>query len=56
MILNNASSHVFSSAKVGKSRGFSTLALSNMTLWYSFLSMLQVLCGVMKYEVSWMHK
>jgi hypothetical protein len=32
MILDNASSHVVSSAKVGKSRGFSTLALSNLTL------------------------
>ena len=32
MILDNASSHVVSSAKVGKSRGFSTLELSNMTL------------------------
>ena len=32
MILDDASSHVVSSAKVGKSRGFSTLELSNMTL------------------------
>ena len=32
MILNNASSHVISSAKVGKPRGLSTLELSNMTL------------------------
>jgi hypothetical protein len=32
MILDNASSHVVSSAKVGKSRGFSTLELSNMAL------------------------
>ena len=32
MILDNASSHVVSSAKVGKSYGFSTLGLSNMTL------------------------
>ena len=32
LILNNASSHVVSTAKVGKSRGFSTLELSNMTL------------------------
>jgi hypothetical protein len=32
MILDNASSHVVSCAKVGKSRGFSTLELSNMTL------------------------
>ena len=32
MILDNASSHVISSAKVGKSRGFSTLELSNVTL------------------------
>ena len=32
MILDNASSHVVSIAKVGKSRGFSTLELSNMTL------------------------
>ena len=32
MILDIASSHVVSSAKVGKSRGFSTLGLSNMTL------------------------
>jgi hypothetical protein len=32
MILNSASSHVVSSAEVGKSRGFSTLELSNMTL------------------------
>jgi hypothetical protein len=31
MILGNASSHVVSSAKVGKSHGFSTLELSNMT-------------------------
>ena len=30
MILDNASSHVVSSAKVGKSCGFSTLKLSNM--------------------------
>ena len=32
MILDIASSHVVSSAKVGKSCGFSTLELSNMTL------------------------
>ena len=32
MILDNASSHVVSSAKVGKSHGVSTLELSNMTL------------------------
>ena len=32
MILNNASSQVVSFAKVGKSCGFSTLELSNMTL------------------------
>ena len=32
MISDNASSHVVSIAKVGKSRGFSTLELSNMTL------------------------
>ena len=32
MLLDNASSHVVSSAKVGKSHGFSTLGLSNMTL------------------------
>ena len=32
MILDNASSHVVSSAKVSKSRGFSTLELSNMNL------------------------
>jgi hypothetical protein len=32
MILDNASSHVVSFAKVGNSRGFSTLELSNMTL------------------------
>ena len=32
MILDNASSHVVSSTKVGKSCGFSTLELSNMTL------------------------
>ena len=32
MILDNASLHVVSSAKVGTSRGFSTLELSNMTL------------------------
>jgi hypothetical protein len=32
MILDSASSHVVSSAEVGKSRGFSTLELSNMTL------------------------
>jgi hypothetical protein len=32
MILDNASSHVVSSTKVGKSRGFSTLELSNTTL------------------------
>ena len=32
MILDNASSHVVSSTKVGKSHGFSTLELSNMTL------------------------
>jgi hypothetical protein len=31
-ILDNASSHVVSFAKVGKSRGFSTLELSNMAL------------------------
>jgi hypothetical protein len=30
--LDNASSHVVSFAKVGKSRGFSTLELSNMIL------------------------
>jgi hypothetical protein len=32
MISDNASSHVVSYAKAGKSRGFSTLELSNMTL------------------------
>jgi hypothetical protein len=32
MILDNASSHVVSSIEVGKSHGFSTLKLSNMTL------------------------
>jgi hypothetical protein len=32
MILDNASSHVVSSAKVGKSWGFPTMELSNMTL------------------------
>jgi hypothetical protein len=32
MILNIASSHVVSAAKVGKFHGFSTLELSNMTL------------------------
>jgi hypothetical protein len=32
MISDNASLHVFSFAKVGKSCGFSTLELSNMTL------------------------
>jgi hypothetical protein len=32
MISDNATSQVVSSAKVGKSRGFSTLELSNMTL------------------------
>jgi hypothetical protein len=32
MNLDNASSHVVSFAKVGKSHGFSTLSLSNMTL------------------------
>jgi hypothetical protein len=32
MISDIASSHVVSSAKVGKSRDFSTLGLSNMTL------------------------
>jgi hypothetical protein len=32
MTLDNASSHVVSSAKVGKPRGFSTLELSNMTV------------------------
>ena len=32
MILDNVSSHVVSSARVGKSRGFLTLELSNMTL------------------------
>jgi hypothetical protein len=32
MILDIASSHVVSCAKVGKSRGFSTLELSNMSL------------------------
>jgi hypothetical protein len=32
MILDNASPHVVSSTKVGKSRGFSTLKLSNVTL------------------------
>ena len=31
MILDKASSHVVSSTKVGKSRGFSTLELINMT-------------------------
>lgn len=30
--MDNASSHVVSFAKVGKSRSFSTLAFSNMTL------------------------
>jgi hypothetical protein len=32
VILDNASSHVVSCAKVGKSCGFSTLELSNVTL------------------------
>jgi hypothetical protein len=32
MILDDASSHLISSAKVGKSRGFLTLELSNMVL------------------------
>ena len=32
MLLDNASSHVVSSAKVGNSRGILTLTLSNMTL------------------------
>ena len=32
MILDNASSHVVSSTKVGKSHAFSTLELSNMIL------------------------
>jgi hypothetical protein len=32
MILDDASSHVVRSAKVGKSHGFSILELSNMTL------------------------
>ena len=32
MILDNASSHIVSFSKVGKSRGFSTLELSNTTL------------------------
>jgi hypothetical protein len=32
MLLDDESSHVVSSAKVGKSRGFSTLGLSNITL------------------------
>ena len=32
MILDNTSSHIVSYAKVGKSRSFSTLELSNMTL------------------------
>ena len=32
MILGNASSNVINSAKVGKSRAFSTFELSNMTL------------------------
>jgi putative effector of murein hydrolase LrgA (UPF0299 family) len=32
MILDNASSHIVSLAKVGKSCGFLTLELSNMTL------------------------
>ena len=32
IFLDNASSHVVSSTKVGKSHGFSTLELSNMTL------------------------
>jgi hypothetical protein len=31
MILDNASSHVVSSTRVGKSQGFSTLELSNVT-------------------------
>ena len=31
MISDNASSHVVSSTKASKSRGFSTLELSNMT-------------------------
>jgi hypothetical protein len=32
MILDDVSSHIISSTKVGKSHGFSTLELSNMTL------------------------
>ena len=34
MLLDNASSHVVSSAKVGRSHGFSNLELSNMTLLF----------------------
>ena len=37
MILDNATSHVISFANVGKSRDFSTLKLSNMTLVLLFL-------------------
>ena len=38
MILDNTSSHVVSSAKVGKSCGFSTLELSNMDFCYKHSS------------------
>jgi hypothetical protein len=46
MILNNASSHVVSSAKVGKSYAFSTLEVSNMTSVFfplNVTSMIQLL-------------
>ena len=43
MILDNASSRVVSSAKTGKSHGFSTLKLSNMVLVFLPLNVTSVL-------------
>ena len=43
LIFNNASSHVVGSAKVGKSHGFSTLELSNMTLVFLPLNVTSVM-------------
>ena len=42
MILDNAPSHVVSSAKVGKFRGFPTFELSNMTLVFLLLNVTSV--------------
>jgi hypothetical protein len=46
MILDNASSHVVNSAKVCKSRGFTTLELNNMTLVFLPPNVTSVVQGI----------